>query len=758
MSAAGVVPDLGPQAMPAARECEDADGLIALSRAAGTDCRQIEFAVPDAYCVTCINAIEGSLAKLPQVKSARVNLSQRWVRVVFASDGDVLAIPEAIRRSGYRTHALDPVADGQRDGVMSELIRATAVAGFAAGNIMLFSVSVWSGADPTTRDMFHWLSALIAIPAIAYAGRPFFRSAFAALRVGRTNMDVPITIGVLLATALSLYETFTSGAHAYFDASTMLLFFLLVGRSFDHLMRERARGAVANLARLMPRGAHRLLPDGTTAFVAAEAIEPGMALLLRAGERLPVDCRVTSGSGDVDCSIVTGESMAVAVHPGSEIAAGAVNLSGPLTVAALRPASQSFLAQMAELMESAESGRTAHRRIADRAASIYAPVIHLAALATFIGWVVLTADWHTALMNAVAVLIITCPCALALAVPIVQAVAAGRLFRSGIMMRDGTGLERAAKVTDVAFDKTGTLTLGKLRFAGQLSGRADDLALAAALARHSQHPLSRALVAAAPDAPALVATVREVPGEGLEASLVGGGMLRLGSAPFCGGAEGESGGTEVCLGRDGRVIAVFAFEDVIRPDAAEAVASLVAAGRGVEILSGDGASAVARVARRLGIARFAARLSPEAKMARLAEAAREGRAVMMVGDGINDAPALRAATVSMAPASASDIGRSAADFVFMNERLASVPFTLDLARRADRLVLQNLALAIGYNALALPLAVAGHVTPLVAAVAMSSSSILVVANALRLSLGPDLVARPAAADTAATAQPLQGAL
>ena len=758
MSAATAIPDLDPPGAPTTRASEDAEALLALSRSAGPDCRQIEFAVPDAYCVTCINAIEGGLAKLPQVKSARVNLSQRWVRVVFASDGDVLAIPAAIRRSGYRTHALDPVADGQRDSVMSELIRATAVAGFAAGNIMLFSVSVWSGADATTRDMFHWLSALIAIPAIAYAGRPFFRSAFAALRVGRTNMDVPITIGVLLATALSLYETFTSGAHAYFDASTMLLFFLLVGRSFDHLMRERARGAVASLARLMPRGAHRLLPDGTTTFVAAEAIEPGMALLLRAGERLPVDCRVTAGSGDVDCSIVTGEAMAVAVHAGSEIAAGAVNLSGPLTVAALRPASQSFLAQMAELMESAESGRTAHRRIADHAASIYAPVIHLSALATFIGWVVMTSDWHTALMNAVAVLIITCPCALALAVPIVQAVAAGRLFRSGIMMRDGTGLERAAKVTEVAFDKTGTLTLGRIRFAGQLSGRSDDLALAAALARHSHHPLSRALVAAAPDARCSSPPCARVPGEGLEASLVGGGMLRLGSAPFCGGAEGDSGGTEVCLGRDGRVIAVFAFEDVIRPDAGEAVASLVASGREVEILSGDGASAVARVARRLGIARFAARLSPEAKMARLAEAASAGRAVMMVGDGINDAPALRAATVSMAPASASDIGRSAADFVFLNERLASVPFTLDLARRADRLVRENLALAIGYNALALPFAVAGYVTPLVAAVAMSSSSILVVANALRLSLGPDLVAKPDADDAAATAQPLEGAL
>ncbi len=735
-----------------ARDDEEAS-LLALSRAAGAEARQIEFAVPDAYCVTCINAIEGSLQRLPQVKSARVNLSQRWVRVVFRpGEGAVADLPRAIRASGYRTHALDPVADNRQDSVLNELIRATAVAGFAAGNIMLFSVSIWSGADAATRDMFHWISALIALPAIAYAGRPFFRSAFAALRVGRTNMDVPISIGVTLATALSLWETLTSGVHAYFDASTMLLFFLLVGRTFDHLMREKARGAIANLARLAPRGAMRLLDDGGSAYVPVEEIVPGMLLRLAAGERVPVDCQIVAGSGDVDLSIVTGEAAAVGVGPGASLAAGTVNLSTVLTVEALRPASESFLSRMAELMETAETSRTTHRRIADRAASIYAPAVHLSALLTFIGWLALGGGWHTALMNAVAVLIITCPCALALAVPIVHAVAAGRLFRSGIMMRDGTGLERAAGVTDIAFDKTGTLTTGHVRYVGQTFGDAEALGEAAALARHSRHALAAALAASMPDAPALVGDVHEVAGQGIEA-VVDGTIWRLGQATFCGGTAAESdAGMEVCLGLDGRLVARFAFADTIRPDAREAVAALNAVGLPVAMLSGDGPGIVAAVAGRVGIQRYAARLTPQDKLAALEASAAEGRRVMMVGDGINDAPALRAAYVSMAPSSASDIGRSAADFVFMNDRLASVPFVLAIARRADRLVRENLALAIGYNALALPLAVSGHVTPLVAAVAMSSSSVLVVANALRLNFGADLPAAAAREAAGATVE------
>ena len=717
--------------------------LLALSTPGPDGTRVLEFAVPDAYCAACISAIEDGLTGLPQVKSARVNLTNRRVRVGFAPAlGTALSLEDAIRRSGYRTHALDPDTDSNRDPVLSELARAMAVAGFAAANIMLFSVSVWAGADAPTRNLFHWLSALIALPSIAYAGRPFFRSAFAALRVGRTNMDVPISIGVTLATGLSLYETAISGAHAYFDASTMLLFFLLVGRTLDHLMRQRARGAIANLARLAPRGATLIAADGGHAFVPLDQIAPGDQLLLRAGERVPVDCRVISGNGEVDAALVTGESLPLSVGPGSELTAGAVNLAGSLTVEAVRAAANSFLAQMTALMEAAENTRTRYRRIADRAAAIYAPTLHLTALLTFLGWGLLTGDWHNALINAVAVLIITCPCALALAVPMVQTVAASRLFRSGIMMRDGTALERAAQIGAVVFDKTGTLTVGAPLLNRQLMGEDALLQLAADLAAHSDHALSKALVRAVNWVEPVSGEVREVPGEGIEAVRTD-GVWRLGSARFCGATVGEDdSSSRVYLAHDGQCVAAFAFSDRVRTDAAAAIAELRQAGLAVEMASGDAPGPVAEVARQLSIERFAARQSPADKLDRLVAGEAAGDKLMMVGDGINDAPALRAAFVSMAPSSASDIGRSAADFVFTNERLTSVPFTLDIARRAQRLVVENLGIAIVYNALALPLAITGHVTPLIAALAMSGSSILVVANAMRLNLGRDLVAAP----------------
>ena len=316
----------------------------------------------------------------------------------------------------------------RRTARSSTLVRALAVAGFAAGNIMMLSVAVWSGADAEARDLFHWLSAAIALPCLAYSGRVFFRSAWQALSHGRTNMDVPISIGVLLAFGMSLYETVHHGPHAYFDAATSLLFFLLIGRTLDHVMRERARTAVEGLARLAPRGASVRQADGSQRYLPVEDIRPGMAVLLAAGDRVPVDGRIVEGRSEIDGSLVSGESVPRPVAAGDCLQAGTLNLSGPLTLEATAAAQDSFLAEMTRLMEAAEAGRTAYRRIADRAARLYAPVIHVTAFATFVGWMILTGDAHRAITVAIAVLIITCPCALGLAVPMVQVVAARRLF------------------------------------------------------------------------------------------------------------------------------------------------------------------------------------------------------------------------------------------------------------------------------------------------------------------------------------------
>ena len=711
----------------------DDEALLTLSRKLGDGTRQLEFAVPDAHCASCIRSIETGLDALPQVKSARVNLSKRRVRVVFDPElGPPKALAPAIRASGYHTYVLDPSVDEDGDPGLRELVKALAVAGFAAGNIMLFSVSVWSGANEATRDLFHWISAVIALPAIAYAGQPFFRSAWRAVRVGRTNMDVPITIGVILATALSLYETINSGRHAYFDASATLLFFLLAGRTLDYLMRERARSAITNLVRIAPRGATRVHEDGRREYLPLREIEPGMVLELRAGERVPVDSEVTSDGASFDTSIVNGESAPRAVPPGEEVMAGANTLGGVVQMIARKRSEDSLLARMVALMEAAEGAKTKRRRIADRAAAVYAPIVHTIAILTFLGWGVLTGDWHNALLNAVAVLIITCPCALALAVPIVHVVAAGKLFEGGVLMKDGAALERAAEADSVAFDKTGTLTVGRPRlFYYDVEGSEAE-AIAAALARASTHPLSQALVRALHPGDVALTNLREQPGHGVEAT-IDGALWRLGSSAWCGLGEGDGDGdgdtTAVWLSCDGAVRATFRFEDEVRADAREAVRQIAALGLPVRLLSGDAPQPVASVAAKVGITTARARMLPEDKVADV-----EHGHTMMVGDGINDAPALRAAHVSMAPSTAADIGRSAADFVFTGGQLGAVPLVIGTARRAASIVNQNLVLAIGYNAVAVPLAISGHVTPLVAAIAMSSSSILVVANALRLRL------------------------
>lgn len=701
--------------------------------------RQLELAVPDIHCGACISTLERALGQLDMVVNARVNFSTKRVRIRYLpGDGRPSDLTRAIMSKGYRSFLLDPEADSTTDKTLSGLVRALAVSGFAAANIMLFSISVWSGAEPVTRDLFHWISALIAVPAVAYAGQPFFRSAARALRHRTLNMDVPISLAVVLALVVSLVETFNSAQHAYFDAAVSLLFFLLIGRTLDHLMREKARGAVRNLARLAPKQALWINEDGVREFVPIAEIKPGMQLAIAAGDRVPVDATIISGDSDVDLSLVNGESVPERVGVGSALLAGTTNLSGALTVEATKPAANSFLAQMIELMTAAEGAKAGYRRIADRAAETYAPVVHILALATFLGWGIFSGNWHAATLNAIAVLIITCPCALALAVPIVHVVASGRLFEHGIMMRDGAALERLAEVDHVAFDKTGTLTLGRPVFTGQLFGDAALQRRAVSLATASAHPFSKALVAASGGNVEAVGAVREVPGQGVEAELHD-GVWRLGRAEFCNAQDStdltENSDSQVWLSHNGVAVAAFGFADQARPEAKATIEKLHKRRLPISLLSGDRVGPVMALAEEIGIDEPRAGLTPKDKLEALEGWAQAGKKALMVGDGLNDAPALRAAHVSMAPSSASDIGRTAADFVYTRDSLEAVPFALSLAKRAAAAVKENFGLALAYNIIAVPLAVSGQVTPLIAALAMSSSSVLVTLNALRLRLG-----------------------
>ncbi|HWJ87734.1 MAG TPA: cation-translocating P-type ATPase [Pelagibacterium sp.] len=730
----------------------NSDELRHAARRLGDGTAQIDLSVPAIHCGGCMRKVEQGLGRLDGVVSARVNLSTRRVSIRFA-DARMPPLVETLTRLGYPPHLFDEASE-KKDRTFSRLLLGLAVSGFAASNIMLLSVSVWSGADGATRDLFHWVSALLALPALALGGGFFYRSAWQALRYGRVNMDVPIAIGITLAYALGLYETMNHGEHAYFDASVSLIFFLLIGRTLDHMMRDKARSAVQNLARLAPRGAIVLMADGSREYRPVNQIEAGDHVLIAAGERIPVDGQVSAGVSDLDYSIVNGESTPQPVGPGSDLQAGTLNLTGPLTLKASASADESFLAEMLRMMEAAEGGRSRYRRIADRAAALYAPLVHSAAFLTFLGWMAIDGDWYKAITIAIAVLIITCPCALGLAVPIVQVVAARRLFEQGVMARDGSAMERLAEIDTVMFDKTGTLTMGRPLLVNQGDIPAEALVVAAHLGGQSRHPLSQAIAGSVDENKSVVdfTGITEVPGYGIEGE-ADGSVWRLGRAAWALGPEqGVSSASQpgTVLARDGEEQARFLFKDALRPDAARTVRGLQQAGLSVEMLSGDSEAACRAVAASIGIEHYAAALMPTDKVKRIAQKADAGHRTLMVGDGLNDLPALGAAHVSMAPASAADIGRSVADLVFLRDSLAAVPLAIDISRRAGRLIRQNIGLAIAYNIVAVPIAVFGHVTPLVAAIAMSGSSLLVTTNALRLLLGRRKISAPTADRAPAT--------
>jgi Cu2+-exporting ATPase len=688
------------------------------------------YSVAGMRCAACISRIENGLPKTPGIQSARVNLSARRVRVDHDPAVHDDAILAAFRAVGFDAHpfAGELLVGEKRSDESRQLMLALAVAGFAAMNIMLLSVSVWSGATGDTRNLFHWVSALIAVPAVTFAGRPFFRSALQALSHGRTNMDVPISIGVILTIGMSLYETATGGPHAYFDGAVMLLFFLLAGRYLDSLMRARAQDSVAALLRRVP-GEATVVDGGAHARRRVEELMPGDTLLVAAGERIGADGEVKEGSSEVDQSLVTGESLPVRIGVGASVLAGTINLARPIMVRASAVGEGTSIAAIARLMEAAGQSKSALVTVADRAARLYAPAVHSLAALSFLGWWLAGAGVHQALLIATAVLIITCPCALGLAVPIAQVVAAGSLMRAGILLRTGDALERMASV-DVAFlDKTGTATLGRL----EPSNLPDDLferSVLAALARSSRHPLSRAVTCALEhDDAATMDEIEEIAGFGVQGQL-NGRAWRFGRPDWVGAREcGDV--TVAAFGPVGGPVHLITFCDALRPDAARSMIELRAAFIQPALISGDRPTVVEKIAHEMGIM-ARAQVTPAEKDSLVRAEQAQNHHVLMVGDGLNDGPAMKSADVAMAPAAASDVGQMSADFLFFSESLRAVPIAVRASCRSMRIVKQNFAIAVAYNTVAVPLAIAGLVTPLIAALAMSGSSILVVANSMRL--------------------------
>jgi Cu2+-exporting ATPase len=695
----------------------------------------LELLVTGARCAACLGKIERETAALPGVSTSRLNLTAGKLTVAFDSvaAADPGAVIDTLKRLGYPASPYDPgVAAEALDREGRRLVLCLAVAAFGAMNTMMFSVPLWAGLfgqelGPATRVVMQWWCALVATPCVLYAGRPFFESAWRSLKARRANMDVPISIGVLLTLAISFSETIQRGRDAYFDAAVSLLFLLLIGRWLDHQLKSRARSAASDLLALQAPSAVVLGPDGVEHRRPIGEVAVGDVLIVRPGERIPVDGMVISGFAELDTSLLTGETRTLDARPGQVCRAGPLNLSGVLRLQALARSEDSAVAAIARLVEAGAQSKSKYVQLADRAAEIYVPVVHSAAALTFAASWILGLGVREGLMRGVAVLIITCPCALGLAVPAVQVAASARLFRRGVLVKSGAALERLAEVDHVVFDKTGVLTEGRPEL---IDATAADIALAAPLARASGHPLARSLAASAGLGP-MADDIVEHPGLGVE-GVIGGRRARLGRAGFVGAAGSQARETELWFGFDGEANIRFAFSDRLRADAAETVAALKAMGLTVEILSGDTPTAVAVAADAAGVTARRGGLTPIGKAEAIDALQAAGHKVLMVGDGLNDTAALARAHAAMAPGSALDASQNAADLVFSGDKLGAVVEALRAARGARRLALQNFGFAAAYNAVAAPAAMLGLINPFLAALAMSGSSLVVTLNALRL--------------------------
>ena len=696
----------------------------------------IDLYIKGAKCAACIQKIESSLKSDPLVEYARLNFSTGKLSITWRDDiKKIDEFVKQIRDLGYGVSYLRDMKDDNE--TEQKLLHSLSVSAFAMGNVMLISFALWFyGVEQMgigMRDFLHLIIALIALPTILYSGQVFFRSAYSVLKKGHTNMDVPISLGVILACLISLIGLFTHEEHLYFDSAIMLIFFLLLGRYFDARVRQKAKSAASDLLSMMVQVATIETENGGREHIDVRRLTTGMIIFIAAGERIPADSEIIDGSSEIDMSLVTGETIPVTVNTGETLFAGTLNIQSPLKARVLKPSTESLLSDIVRLVEKAESVQGLYVRIADRAAQLYTPCVHILAAVTFGGWMMAGLPFMDCLMRATTVLIITCPCALGLAVPVVQVLAVSRLMKAGILVKDGAALEKLSKIDTIVFDKTGTLTEGKPILFNRQSIEDDDLQYAASMAVHSKHPLSKAVVAAWEGA-LLDIQAHEIAGSGMESLNTG---YRLGRKEWC-APDFEISEPDKHLLRlyfndpFKKKIVEFQFKDNLKEDAHEVVRVLKSEGLKVHILSGDRTETVQTCAEQLSIESYHANKRPDEKVDFLNELKAKNHNVLMVGDGLNDTPVLAAAHSAMSPASAIDMAQNTASIIFSGSLLSPITKAWHIAKDSQLKIKQNFSLAIIYNVFAVPLAVMGFVTPLVAAIAMSSSSMIVVGNSLRL--------------------------
>lgn len=696
------------------------------------------------HCAGCVHKLESTLGRTPGVQKARVNLTTRRMVLQFdpalTTQADVFATAESI---GYTLQPYDPALLESADRKAEHhLMLCMAVAGFASMNVMLLSVSLWAGwaeMTPITKAFMQWFSALIVLPTVVYAGQPFFKSAWQALRHGRVNMDVPISLAILLTSTLSFVDMLIGRGETYFESAAMLLFFLLVGRYLDMRARGRNRSAAEHLLKLQSQTVRRIGKKGTVEDIPPTQLAVGDIILVARGQRIGADGIIIEGTSTLDLSLLTGESLPQPASVGVHVYAGTLNGEASLHIRVTAVGEATTLARLAKLVEEATQAKNRYTRLADRVARLYAPVVHTLSLSTFCAWFfILHADFHTSILVAAAVLIVTCPCALALAVPAVQVALVSKLLRHGVILKAPDALERLTHVKTIVFDKTGTLTTGKLALCNTAPKAA--LALAAGMAATSQHPLSKALARACPTAKPLTET-QEHPGQGL--SVVHKGITyRLGNASFCKVPAHTplppmpEGATILWLSSTETHAkpVPFVLSDALKPSALEALPALRRMGLTPYLLSGDAPATVAAVGAALALpeGHILGGQTPQQKHDFLRALSTAGTPALMCGDGINDAPSLAAAHVGLTFASATDIAQTSADLILQNEDLRLIPQLMVWAHQGHRAVLLNFGLSFAYNLITVPAAMMGYITPLWAAAAMSASSLMVVSNALRL--------------------------
>lgn len=715
------------------------DGYESLVSANDNGEQELSVIVGGVHCAGCIQKIESSLKEKANITNARLNFSTGKLNISWSGEKDLAnQYVCLIEKLGYKVSPYNP--DIEKTTAENEnrfLLMCLGIAGFAMGNIMLFSVGLWSTDTDVmgfaTREFMHWISALIAVPAIAFSGRPFFSSAYQALKNGHANMDVPISLALILACVMSFSEMLRGGEHVYFDSAVMLMFFLLIGRYLDFRARRNARSAATDLLQTLS-GFAQVIEGEQTKRVLIRDLSAGMRVLVSVGEKVPVDGTVIEGESTIDAALITGETLPEKISVKDKVYGGTINLSSPIIIEVDKAAEDSVLADIVRLMEKAEQGQAKYVRLADRAAKLYTPVVHtLAAVAFILWWGVFGAVWQDALLVAITVLIITCPCALGLAVPVVQVLASGILTKKGILIKSGDALERLASIDTAIFDKTGTLTIGKpVLQDGSYSE--DDLQLAASLASHSRHPLSQALVESYKGKLLPLKNVEEISGKGIQA-IYKDNIVQLGSRDFCGQKDApHSSASEIWLKYNYGESSVFYMQDQLRDNSVETIKHFQNDHVSSLLLSGDRQEVVSEVARNLEIKVAKGGLTPVEKYEEMEVLKKQGHKILMVGDGLNDAPVLAGADVSMAPGTAIDMAQNAADIVFMGDKLCPTYEAYNIAKKSQSLVKQNFTLAVLYNLIAIPLAFAGMVTPMIAALAMSGSSLLVIANSFRLKL------------------------